>query len=254
MSDAPNSSTPNQERNTENWFTSWFDTPYYHILYKDRNYREAQIFMDNLTHYLNLPEKAKVLDLACGKGRHSIYLNQLGYNVLGADLSENSIAEASKNSNEHLHFKVHDMREPFEEKFDAIFNLFTSFGYFENDEDNLTTLKAIKDSLSEYGFAVIDFMNVNQVIETLVPEEVKTVDEIDFHIKRYVEDGHILKEIDFEDQGRKYHFTEKVKALTLKDFQDLMDEAGIYLLDIFGDYKLKKFHKTESERLIMIFK
>jgi SAM-dependent methyltransferase len=210
--------------------------------------------MDNLTHYLNLPEKAKVLDLACGKGRHSIYLNQLGYNVLGADLSENSIAEASKNSNETLHFKVHDMREPFEEKFDAIFNLFTSFGYFESDEDNLTTLKAIKESLSEYGFAVIDFMNVNQVIETLVPEEVKTVDGIDFKIKRYVEDGHILKEIDFEDQGRKFHFTEKVKALTLKDFEDLMAEAGIFLLDIFGDYKLKKFHKTESERLIMIFK
>lgn len=254
MSEKHNGSIPNQEGDNQNWYSSWFDTPYYHILYKDRNYREAQVFMDNLTHYLNLPEKAKVLDLACGKGRHSIYLNQLGYDVLGADLSENSIAEASKNSNETLHFKVHDMREPFEEKFDAIFNLFTSFGYFENDDDNLTTLKAIKESLSEYGFAVIDFMNINQVIETLVPEETKTVDEIDFHIKRYVEDGHIFKQIDFEDQGRKYHFTEKVKALSLKDFQDLMDEAGIYLLDIFGDYKLKKFHKTESERLIMIFK
>ncbi|MDQ6529307.1 class I SAM-dependent methyltransferase [Flavobacterium sp. LHD-85] len=254
MSEKHNASIPNQEEDNQNWYSSWFDTPYYHILYKDRNYREAQVFMDNLTHYLNLPEKAKVLDLACGKGRHSIYLNQLGYDVLGADLSENSIAEASKNSNETLHFKVHDMREPFEEKFDAIFNLFTSFGYFESDDDNLTTLKAIKESLSEYGFAVIDFMNVPNVLENLVPEETKTVDEIDFHIKRYVEDGHIFKEIDFEDQGRKYHFTEKVKALTLKDFQDLMDEAGIFLLDIFGDYKLKKFHKTESERLIMIFK
>ncbi|MEA9412128.1 class I SAM-dependent methyltransferase [Flavobacterium sp. PL02] len=254
MSEAHNPSTPNTNQPSENWFTSWFDTPYYHILYKDRNYREAQIFMDNLTHYLNLPEKANVLDLACGKGRHSIYLNQLGFNVLGADLSENSIAEASKNSNETLHFKVHDMREPFEEKFDAIFNLFTSFGYFESDDDNLTTLKAIKASLSEYGFAVIDFMNVTQVIETLVPEEIKTVDDIDFQIKRYVEDGHIFKEIDFEDQGRKFHFTEKVKALTLKDFEDLMEQAGIFLLDTFGDYKLKKFHKTDSERLIMIFK
>jgi SAM-dependent methyltransferase len=254
MSEAQKPSTENQQKSSENWFTSWFDTPYYHILYKERNYREAQIFMDNLTHYLNLPEKAKVLDLACGKGRHSIYLNQLGFDVLGADLSENSIAEASKNTNETLHFKVHDMREPFEEKYDAIFNLFTSFGYFENDEDNLTTLKAIKDSLSEYGFAVIDFMNVNQVINTLVPEETKTVDEIDFHIKRYLKDGHIYKEIDFEDKGQKFHFTEKVKALTLQDFEQLMEEAGIYLLDIFGDYKLKKFHKTESERLIMIFK
>ena len=254
MSAAQNPPIEKHLKSTENWYTSWFDTPYYHILYKDRNYREAQVFMDNLTHYLNLPENATVLDLACGKGRHSIYLNHLGFTVLGADLSENSIAEATKNTNETLHFKVHDMREPFEEKFDAIFNLFTSFGYFENDDDNLTTLKAIKESLSEYGFAVIDFMNVAQVIETLIPEETKTVEDIDFHIKRYLKDGHIYKEITFEDKGQKFHFTEKVKALTLKDFEELMEEAGIFLLDIFGDYKLKKFHKTESERLIMIFK
>jgi hypothetical protein len=132
--------------------------------------------------------------------------------------------------------------------------LFTSFGYFENDEDNLRTLKSIKESLSEYGFAVIDFMNVTQVLNNLVPEETKTVDGIDFHLKRYLKDGHIYKEIDFEDKGQQFHFTEKVKALTLQDFEALMEEAGIYLLDIFGDYKLKKFYKNESERLIMIFK
>ena len=254
MSDFSNPKSQTLNPNSKYWFASWFDTPYYHILYKDRNYREAQVFMDNLTHYLNLPEGSKILDLACGKGRHTIYLNQLGFDVLGADLSENSIIEASKNTNKTLNFKVHDMRMPFENKFEAIFNLFTSFGYFENDEDNLTTLIAIKDSLSEYGFAVIDFMNVNNVIANLVSEEVKTVENIDFHIKRYVKDNHIFKEIDFEDQGEKYHFTEKVKALTLQDFESMMEEAGIFLLDIFGDYKLKKYHKTESERLIMIFK
>lgn len=241
-----------KEKNT--WFASWFDTPYYHILYKDRDYAEAQVFMDNITQYLNLPDDAKILDLACGKGRHSVYLNELGYDVTGADLSENSIAEASKHSNDKLHFEVHDMRILFDQKFDAIFNLFTSFGYFENDADNLTTLKAIQESLSEYGFAVIDFMNVQQVIENLVPEEVKTVDNIDFHIKRYVKDGHIFKEIDFEDKGEKFHFTEKVQALTLQNFEEMMEEAGIYLLDTFGDYKLKKFYKNESERLIMVFK
>ena len=241
-----------KEKNT--WFASWFDTPYYHILYKDRDYAEAQVFMDNITQYLNLPDNAKILDLACGKGRHSIYLNELGYDVTGADLSENSIAEASKHANDKLHFEVHDMRLPFEQKFYAIFNLFTSFGYFENDADNLTTLKAIQESLSQYGFAVIDFMNVQHVINNLVPEEVKTVDNIDFHIKRYVKDGHIFKEIDFEDQGEKFHFVEKVQALTLQNFEEMMEEAGIYLLDTFGDYKLKKFYKNESERLIMVFK
>jgi SAM-dependent methyltransferase len=254
MSEEQKPTALNPEQPTKTWFSSWFDTPYYHILYKERNDEEAQLFMDNLTNYLNLPEKAKVLDLACGKGRHAIYLNQLGFDVLGADLSENSIAEANKYANDSLHFKVHDMREPFEEKFDAVFNLFTSFGYFENDEDNLKTLKAIKESLSEYGFAVIDFMNVNQVLNALVPNEIKTVDGIDFHIERYLKDGHIYKEISFTDNGQKFHFTEKVKALTLEDFESMMEEAGIFLLDIFGDYKLKKFHKTESERLIMIFK
>lgn len=254
MPNSQNPKSPNEDSTCNNWFASWFDSPYYHVLYKERNYREAQVFMDNLTHYLNLPEHAKVLDLACGKGRHAIYLNQLGFDVLGVDLSENSIAIANKNANNTLHFQVHDMRQPFEEKYDAIFNLFTSFGYFACDTDHLKTLIAIKESLSEYGFGVIDFMNVTQVIANLIPAETKTVDGIDFHIKRFHIDGYIYKEIDFEDQGEKYHFTEKVRAFTLQDFQELMTEAGIYLLDIFGDYKLKKFHKTDSERLIMIFK
>jgi SAM-dependent methyltransferase len=242
------------QKETNSWFASWFDTPYYHILYKDRDYEEAQLFMDNLTNYLNLPEDAKILDLACGKGRHSVYLNKLGYDVTGADLSENSINEAKQYENEKLHFVVHDMREPFNERFDAIFNLFTSFGYFEDDSDNLRTLKAICESLTEYGFAVIDFMNVNHVIKNLVPEEVKTVEGIDFHIKRYVKDGHICKEIDFEDKGEKFHFTERVQALTLEDFEAYMEQTDIHLLDIFGDYKLRKFYKEESERLIMIIK
>ena len=97
-------------------------------------------------------------------------------------------------------------------------------------------------------------MNVDFVIENLVPDEVKTVENIDFHIKRYVKDNHIYKEIDFEDNGEKFHFTEKVQALRLDDFKKMMEEAEIYLLDIFGNYKLQPFYKNQSERLIMIFK
>jgi SAM-dependent methyltransferase len=254
MSDSNIQLKQNSPLKTSNWFASWFDSPYYHVLYKERDEMEAQLFMDNIVHYLNLPEEAKILDLACGKGRHSIYLNQMGFQVTGADLSSNSIAIASLNKNETLKFVEHDMRVPFDEKFDAIFNLFTSFGYFEDDEDNFITLKAIRDSISEYGFAVIDFMNVHNVLANLVPEEIKVVDQIEFHIKRYLKEGFIYKEINFEDQGQKYHFIEKVKAITLEDFETMMENAGIYLLDVFGDYKLKKFHKLESERLILIFK
>ncbi|UUV21037.1 SAM-dependent methyltransferase [Paenimyroides aestuarii] len=242
------------QESQKNWFKNWFNSPYYHILYKDRDYTEAQLFIDNITNYLNLPEAAKVLDLACGRGRHSIYLNQLGYDVMGADLSVNNIEFAKQFENEKLHFQVQDMREPFEVKFDAIFNFFTSFGYFENEADHLTALTAIKASLKEYGFAVIDFMNVHKVIDNLVEKETKVVNEITFNIKRWAENGYIFKNIAFEHDNESYDFTEKVKAFTLEDFETLMHQAEIFLLDIFGDYKLNKFHKNESDRLIMIFK
>jgi len=241
-------------KNSENWFSTWFDSPYYHILYKNRNEEEAQVFMDNVTHYLNMPENGTILDLACGKGRHSIYLNKLGYNVTGVDLSENSIAIANESSNESLRFKTHDMREPTNETYDAVFNLFTSFGYFDTYEDNIKTLKAIKDSINEYGFGVIDFFNADFIIENLVAEETKEIDGITFNIKRFVENKKIIKEIRFSDKGESFYFTEKVSAFTLSDFESMMEEAGIFLLEIFGDYKLKKFYKTQSERLIMIFK
>jgi SAM-dependent methyltransferase len=201
-----------------------------------------------------MPENGSILDLACGKGRHSIYLNKLGYKVTGVDLSVNSIAIANESSNESLQFKTHDMREPMNETYDAVFNLFTSFGYFDTYEDNIKTLKAIKDSINEYGFGVIDFFNSDFIIENLVAEETKEIEGITFNIKRFVENKKIIKEIRFEDNGETYNFTEKVSAFTLTDFEAMMEEAGIYLLEIFGDYKLKKFYKSQSERLIMIFK
>src|SRR5690606_27835390 len=110
----------------KNWYADWFNTPFYPILYKDRDYSEAQLFIDNITQYLNLPEQAKVLVLAGARRRHSVYVNKLGYHVTGDDLSESSLESAKKYENELLHFEVMDMREPVREKFDVVFNLFTS--------------------------------------------------------------------------------------------------------------------------------
>ncbi len=238
---------------TQNWYASWFDTPYYHILYKDRGYDEAEVFMKNLTSFLKLDTTTKILDLACGKGRHSIYLNSLGYDVTGVDLSENSINYAKEFENKHLHFKVHDMCEPTLKNYDAVFNLFTSFGYFEDDNDNLRTIKAIKQDLTENGVAVIDFMNVNKVIKNLVASEVKTLKGIDFHLKRYVKNNHIIKEISFEDEGQHFSFQEKVKAITLSDFKTYFKKAGLTLKHTFGDYKLNDFDLENSSRLILVF-
>ena len=166
------------------WFTDWFNTSYYHTLYKDRNDADAQLFIRNITSFLKISNPSHILDLPCGKGRHSIYLNSLGYNVTGADLSENSILFAKKFENDMLHFQIKDMRKPFTEKYDAIFNLFTSFGYFENDNDDVLVLKNIKNGLKKNGFVVLDFLNVFHVKNNLVTEEIKTVDGIKFNLQR----------------------------------------------------------------------
>ena len=241
-------------KDSTKWYVSWFDTPYYHILYKDRDFSEAERFMKNLTTYLNLNKGDTILDLACGKGRHSIYLNKIGYHVTGADLSSNSIKHAQQFENERLIFIEHDMSKPFGKQFDAVFNLFTSFGYFDHEEDDINTIKAIKTGLTDNGCAVIDFMNVEQVIATLVPNEIKVVNTIAFHITREYKDGFIFKHIAFEDNKLNYSFTEKVKALTLTDFMGYFEKSGVHLFDIFGNYDLQKFEPKRSPRLILVFK
>lgn len=241
-------------KNNITWYASWFDTPFYHILYKDRDNSEAESFMLTLTNYLNIPEHGKILDLACGKGRHAKHLNSLGYDVTGIDLSANSISYAKKFENDTLHFEVHDMCKPYHKKFDAVFNLFTSFGYFVKEEDNLNTIKSIKKELNKTGFGVIDFMNSDFIIDNLVAENTKVVDGIRFKQKRRFENGFIIKDISFTADGENYTFQERVRAFTLSDFEVIFKKAGVHLIDIFGDYKLRKFDNTMSERLIMIFK
>ncbi len=237
----------------KHWYSSWFDTPFYHILYKDRDDKEAQSFMDALTYYLNISQNSTILDLACGKGRHSLYLNSIGYDVTGLDLSKQSISEAKQKENGRLCFDVHDMSKPYFKQFDTVFNLFTSFGYFDCDEDNLNTIKSIKANLKPNGIGVIDFMNIDVVKNRLKQDDIKTVNGIDFYLKRSVKNGYIVKDIAFNFKGQDFNFYERVKAFSLNDFKTMFEQAELTLLDVFGDYQLNTFNKQNSERLIMIF-
>ena len=235
------------------WFINWFDSPYYHILYKDRNEKEARIFIDNLVSYLQIPKKSTLLDIACGKGRHAIYFNKKGMNVVGIDLSKKSIQFAKKNSNKNLKFEVWDMRKIFQKNtFDIVTNLFTSFGYFEKNEDEQKAINAMALNLKKEGILIIDFMNVKKVITTLIKSETKKVDGITFNIRKNITNNYIVKDISFSDNEKNHQFQEKVKALTLSDFFSLITNAGLTIIDIFGNYNLASFNALKSERLIII--
>ena len=234
------------------WFSSWFNTPYYHILYKDRDDTDAKLFMQNITSFLKLSKSAHILDLACGKGRHSVFLNALGYHVTGVDLSENNINSAQKFANESLQFSVHDMRDRLKNKYDAIFNLFTSFGYFKDDAEDIKVLKNIKNGLSEKGIAVIDFLNVATVRANLVENEIKSINGIVFHIHRKIEHGFIIKEISFVADGRQHSYVEKVKHIDLNKFKAYLKESDLKIHNVFGDYQLSEFNEATSNRLIFV--
>lgn len=239
---------------TKEWFAEWFNSPYYHTLYKNRNDEEAQLFMRHLTTYLQIKEDEKLLDLACGKGRHSIFLNQLGFNTTGVDLASESIAHAKAFEQEGLRFFEHDMREVFPEKFDIILNLFTSFGYFESLDDNVQVLQSLKQMLNFGGRLVIDFLNPQWVKQSMVESETKTIDGINFCISKEIKSGIIYKHIAIDDAGKTLQFTEKVQALDLKTFEKLFKAAGFTLCQTFGDYKLNPYKENSSERLILIAK
>ena len=236
------------------WFAEWVDTPYYHILYKNRDDSEAQNFIDNLLKYLQLPKSNKILDLACGKGRHSIYLNKLGYEVTGLDLSSHSIKTAKKMENEHLKFVVGDMRSVyFPNEFDAVFNLFTSFGYFNDENDNLKVYQSVYEQLKPNGVFVMDFMNASLVEHNLIPYEEKEVDGIRFFIRKKIDNNVIVKDIKFTDQGRDFHYQERVNICKLWYFKDLAEKAQLKFRAVFGDYQLNEFDEKNSARLILIF-
>ncbi|MEP7168508.1 MAG: class I SAM-dependent methyltransferase [Bacteroidota bacterium] len=237
----------------KDWFKSWFDSPYYHLLYKHRNDAEAKIFLDNIINYLNPPVKSSMLDQACGKGRHAKYLNSLGFDVAGIDLSQQSISYCKKSESETLQFYVHDMRRIFRTNyFDFVFNIFTSIGYFRHDHDQQLAVDSAAIALKKGGKYIIDFMNAVKVIRELKTEETKTVDAITFNIQKKVENGFITKKIQFADCGENFQFEEIVEVMTMEDFERYFKHAGLITKNVFGNYMLEKFDEQNSDRLIII--
>ena len=238
------------------WYKKWFGSPFYKILYQNRDEFEAQEFIEDLLRYLQPLPGSTMLDIACGEGRFAKQLAEHGYNVTGIDISIENIETAKAHETNTLQFFVQDMRFPFYiNYFDYAFNFFTSFGYFTHDRDHALAAKSFAASLRENGILVIDYFNAEQVIANLVPEETVRRGSYTFTITRKLERNHIVKEIyvtDAENKPGKY--TETVAAFTLADFIKMFRQAGMSLVSTFGDYRLGPYHPLDSPRLIMIFK
>ncbi len=237
------------------WYIDWFNSPYYHLLYNNRNEEEANLFIDNLCNKLELKTNTKIWDLACGKGRHAIALFNKGFNVIGSDLSENSILEAKKSSTKNLDFFLHDMRLPFSIKnFDVVFNLFTSLGYFKDISENFLVFKNVFNVLNTNGVFVVDFLNAQKVTSSINKKQIEQRGKISFYIEKKILNNTIIKHIEFRDNKKHFYFEESVSLLNLIDFEYFAKQSGLKLLSTFGNYHLEPFDEINSDRLILIFK
>ncbi|NNC83985.1 MAG: methyltransferase domain-containing protein [Flavobacteriales bacterium] len=238
---------------TEEWFKTWFDTAYYHLLYRHRDENEAAFFIHRLIDVLDLRAGDKVMDLACGRGRHSITLHDAGFEVLGLDLSKNSIRAARTFARPGLRFEQWDMRNVYPEKgFACVFNLFTSFGYFDSMEDNLKVLRAIHSVLAQEGKLVLDYLNPDALGKIDGGTTAVDVEEVQFRTSKYLENDRVIKEIEVKDGDETHQFKESVQLIDLSTFQKLFREAGLQITQTFGDYDLGAFVPESSPRIILI--
>jgi SAM-dependent methyltransferase len=239
----------------EEWFKNWFDTAYYHELYKNRDTSEASLFIDKLVKKLNPAADSNMLDIGCGKGRHAIQLANLGFDVTGIDLSKASIEEALKQEKDNLHFYQHDMREIFWiNYFDYAFNLFTSFGYFNTKRENNNAIQSIAQSLKTGGKLVVDYLNVHFTEQNMVHESKELINNAAYTITRWHDEQKFYKKILIEDPAltEAIAFTEVVSKFTLADFEALLLPHQLKIKDVFGDYQLNSFDEQKSPRLIFV--
>lgn len=239
------------------WYKDWFSSAFYHKLYFERDEGEARAFIQRLLRYLQPPPDSHMLDVGCGRGRHSRILAEAGYEVTGIDLSAESIAYARQFETDKLHFYVHDMRLPFwMNYFDYTFNFFTSFGYFKTRREHDNALHTIAGSLKPTGTLLFDYLNVHYTEQHLVPNEIKKVGDTIYDMHRWHDEDYFYKKITITDPGlhEPVTHTEKVSKFSLGDFTDMLAFQKMQVTEVFGDYQLNSYHIQQSPRMIIAAK
>lgn len=239
------------------WYKKWFNSPYYHKLYFERDDSEAQNFIKNLLFHLKPAAESRMLDVACGKGRYSKILSAHGFQVTGIDLSPDSIGFARQFEYDKLQFFIHDMRLPFwVNYFDYAFNFFTSFGYFPTHREHDDAIRTVSASLKPTGILMFDYLNVHYVEDHLVHNELKIIGDTQYEIHRWHDETHFFKRIIVTDPSLDHplEYTEKVAKFSLGDFTDMLSFQKMQVTEVFGDYNLNAYDVRKTPRMIVLAK
>jgi SAM-dependent methyltransferase len=239
------------------WWDGYFDREFIRIyrdfLTPERTAREVEGILE----MLELPEEARVLDLACGWGRHSIELARAGFRVTGLDFSETLLARALKRAGAagvEVEWVRGDMREPGRSgEFDAVLSLYSSLGYFLSDEEDLRVLRGAREALKPGGLFLLETMHRDHVLGDYADRDWwETADGATVWVEREFDavegvSREWLRWRRGEDAGEKHH---ALRIRTATEWDALLRAAGLEPLEWYGDWELAPFIHT-SEVLIV---
>lgn len=240
------------------WYKDWFETKEYLNIYRHRNEVEAEDLVNTIINNVKHSKSDKVLDMACGTGRHSILFAKKGYKVTAVDLSKNMLSVARKKAaaeNLEIDFIQSDLRYfAHSGEFGLAINLFTSFGYFETDEENFEIFNTAYKHLQKGGYFVLDFFNKYFVEKNLILESHDSIEKLDVIQKRKIDGLRVVKEITIRDNDHFKKYYESVRMFSQSELVNELTRIGFAIERTFGDFQGNKFDQFSSPRIIIIAK
>jgi SAM-dependent methyltransferase len=228
---------------------SWYETAFrkqYLDLYYHRNDEAAKGEAAFAARAMGVGEGARVVDVACGAGRHARALGGLGLRVTGVDLSRDLLSAATGVVRARA-----DMRAlPFRGAFDAATSFFTSFGYFD-DAGNAATMASIAGAIRTGGMFLLDFLNAAAVEAHLVPESEEVRDGRTYHVRRRIDDGRVVKDVVIEEEGLKLSYSESVRLYNHHELVRLLKDAGLSAVASYGAFDGRDY-TTDAPRCIVV--
>ncbi len=242
-------------RETDLWWRVHFeDNPTHRPAYQ----LKAQI--DGVERFIKMEPRSRVLDLSCGSGRQTLELARRGHRVLGVDSQEPALAEArqaAKSERLNVHFLKADSRNlPYRAEFDVVVNLFSAFGYFPLERDDLRALEGVRKALKPGGRLLIDLLNKEWLMRHFEPnfweqgEDGKgsvVLDQISFNFETGRLDNH--RTIVGKDGARRPTFV-SMRVYTLTEVRRLLAQAGLEYKQAWGGFDGSAYG-MDSPRMIV---
>ncbi|HHE07387.1 MAG TPA: class I SAM-dependent methyltransferase [Chlorobaculum parvum] len=252
--------THSQDNETREWFEEWFDHPLYLDVYQHRNQAEAVRCVRTILSLTGLDATnppASMLDIACGAGRHAVEFARSGLTVTANDLSAyllNQARELARTESLDITFSQQDMRSiRFGMPFDLVTQLFSSFGYFESDDEDRDIVANVFSMLRPGGWYVLDLLNPEHLKRNFVPHTERSNGSLQITEERTLTERNVTKRLTLtEENGQSHTFTESVRFYTPDEAATLLTSAGFLIERLVGDYEGYTFDEATSPRLMLI--